>query len=159
MDIKAVTCSAVCFIALAQLSVAADAGLPESCFQSQYDYTLYLKYGDSAPPDPNTVDTQQMNDRAYRQLRADFMHGPAQKAAISIDFKQTQAASGEKVLLDASSSKTPSGKATYRWADYGTGAEYSLPGGASGSYSNVVLNVTDPVCGISQSKKLTIYRD
>lgn len=157
MTIRNIILSCSCLSVLWHYSLAAYADFPASCFQSKDDYDLYLKYGDQAPPPPPMIDEAHYNSLSisekmeYQRLYSLHMRGPVKPdAKVVINVKQSQASSGAPVIADASGSKTPSGTKGYAWGSanvVSTSAEYSSPGGAPGTYHNIQLKVTDPVCG------------
>lgn len=146
---------------LANFPAIANAALPEVCFKSKIDHEVYLKYGDEYPPYPISDERNPMSDEEYELAESYFHHGPAKRKSISISVKQTQAGPGQMIHANASGSSTPSGSKTFSWTSnsgsstYSSSAEYSTnPGVSKGAYSNVTLNVGDPVCGITESTRV-----
>lgn len=162
MDIRKVLLSTSYMLLLFQCMNSAYAALPEACFASKYDYDLYTRYGDEGAPDPAPIDwynstVEQMGE--YDKRVEDYHYGDPKLAAVKISVKQSQAASGAKIVADASGSTTPSGKKTYTWGSsnvVSTSAEYSRAGGSPGTYSNIQLTVEDPVCGVSAGTQVTM---
>lgn len=141
------------------MSMSAHAAYPQACFQSEKDYQLWLKYGEEGPPEPDRLSadpTEEEWDKHDAQID-EYQYGRGKKASVSIRVTQTQASPGEKIIANASNSTTPSGKKAFSWGSsdiVSTTAEYSIKGGASGTYSNIQLTVTDPVCEVSASTQV-----
>lgn len=155
MDITKTLISSVSLYLLVTMN--AHAAYPEQCFQSDNDYKVYQKFGDNGSPGfDNSQVTADTSHKEYLWLRQAGTYGPPKKKVIDISVKQTQASSGATIYADASPSVTPSGQAVYRWGNGSTNPQYSASGGNPGSYSNIQLTVSDPVCGVSASTQVRV---
>ncbi|MDU9392780.1 hypothetical protein [Pseudomonas sp. zfem002] len=155
MNFRTISAVLTGLLAITQFSATAHAALAEKCFKSNYDYELYLKYGDETPPDPDDVETKSQEE--YEILEDAHFHGAARKKGITINVDHTT--SGGKIISNASRSSTPSGEKRYVWGSNmpSTTGEYTSNAGAPGTYRNIQLTVTDPVCQIEESTQVRIY--
>lgn len=90
------------------------------------------------------------------------------KNSVHIDVKQTQAKAGDPVLLDASGSKTPSGKIVYGWPEFDPKSSHGLDHGdnskatntkkanASGTYYLLDFSIYDPFCGTGDRTQIRV---
>lgn len=134
---------------------------PASCFQTQKDYEIYQEYGDEAPSKPvpsATTGMIYMGPTAHAKALKDYEHGPAKRKEIVI--KTTSSQTGKLVTIDASSSTTPSGQIEFAWGNDPThfragDSKVSTEVSGSSGTAGILLIVKDPVCGHTESKKVT----
>jgi len=159
MDIRKSRLIAVCCFTFFQYSGYTYAALPAACFKTALDHEIYMQYGDKAPPGPDSKIMYQAlvslyDINKYKKLLEAKEHGPAQRSEIVINVKDSQ--SVDYITIDASESKTPSGKIQFAWGDPDNplGTESRISTTVSNKkigVSTAFLKVTDPVCGISKS--------
>lgn len=145
---------AIGLIALVIFSTGAQAAAPALCFQTEDDYRRYQAYGDEIPPLP---DIEEVGEDKYNEAEAEAEKGPPKRKSVNI--RVSQSVSGDNIIADASASTTPSGEKKVAWGKsdiISSAAQYSSRQGSSGSYKNIQLHVSDPVCGVSASEQVRI---
>jgi len=161
MNINKFSTLTACIILSTYCATSVYAKAPESCFQSEFDYLIYEKNGDKAPTIPTEKQIQHFIDLyGEESVRANhplWFHGPARRKEIIINVKSSVA--NKMITLDASESKTPSGKIQFAWGDpfkpVSTDSHISSEGGDKPGSGSVPLTVKDPVCESSKSINAT----
>lgn len=165
MDIKKYPAATIGLVACLQYSSAVLGALPANCFQSDLDYSIYLRYGvDQAPEklDGTFIDAliAKHGEAVVRKRLNNGTLGPAQKKMVTIDLRETPNASAGKLYLDASGSTTASGAIEFIWAPRGdpdaNTRESPKLAVNLGSRRNVTVGVLDPVCRTLASKTISV---
>lgn len=157
MSFKNHTLSASLLMSVIYCSTGIAAPLPAECFESDLDHLVFTHFGFTEQP--KTAGTSFTNE-AVKKFGEDAVRkrfeegiGPARRKPIIIGVKEENNSSQGKFYLDASTSKTPSGKIDFTWISNNTnvGNTATLAVG-QGSMDTVTLAVFDPVCRIHESK-------
>lgn len=149
---------------LAQISSNANAENPvplrklplpaKECFASEIDYNIWVLFERAAP----TYTQDQME--VYPKTREMVEHGPAKMGEITLKYKEVFNKDG-KVRLDASESKTPSGKINYKWYNDTYTYMMEVPAfedtiGKPGESHKINLKIVDPVCSFEKTEVINL---
>jgi|GEM_PF-4900213 len=121
--------------------------MEESCFETPADHQAYTAARETWLQSHSSADYVAMaKAHVTRQL--------------AFDFKYTQAAPGEPIILDATGSRVPSGLIFYSWSTnkdgFTSAGITTIPPGKPGSSQKVRLTLLDDECGINYPQTFTV---
>jgi len=161
MDIRKPLLMAIICFAIFQNSDNTYAAPTKECFKTDYDYQIFLTYGNGTPEkfgiEGHSTFSTWYGPHEFEKMKKAGEHGPAQRKDITITVNGSVV--NNMITLDASESKTPSGKIEYAWGNpadpVSTDSHISSEGNNKPTKVSVPIMVKDPVCETSKSTNAT----
>ena len=172
MNSKKMRVASVAAIVLLQINGQSQAVEPQYLAANldpcKYDVALYQREVDNFYKKAGrrgVVFTDENMRTVFETLKKQTERAPT----VSIVFETTQEKSGADIQVDASGSRTSSGKIEYEWLSYTRGESSGFfhedsnnPKNTTGSvpprhYKTLRFGITDPVCGVTEEGQFNVH--